>query len=73
LTGDNEHGLKKGQITITASLEIQSTVAELTAEDQYVAVASLDSSTAFDAVNVDLLLFSKAGGIFDNSYYDNSN
>jgi hypothetical protein len=48
-------------------------VAALIDQDQYVAVASLDLSTDLDAVNVDLLLFSKAGGMFDNSYYDNSN
>ncbi len=72
MTGHSEHGFKKGQITITA-LDIQSRVAELTAQDQYVALGSLDLSTAFDAVNVGLLIFSRAGGMFDNSYFDNSN
>jgi hypothetical protein len=56
LTGDNQHGFKKGRSTITASLEIQSRVAALMDQDQYVAVASLDLSAAFDVVNVDLLL-----------------
>ncbi len=56
LTGDNQHGFKKGRSTITASLEIQSRVAALMDQDQYVGVASLDLSAAFDVVNVDLLL-----------------
>jgi hypothetical protein len=56
LTGDNQHGLKKGQSTITASLEIQSRVAALMDQDQYVVLASLDLSAAFDVVNVNLLL-----------------
>ena len=56
LTGSNQHGFKKGKSTITASAEIQSKIATLMDEDQYVAMASLDLSAAFDVVNVDLLL-----------------
>jgi hypothetical protein len=56
LTGNNQHGFKKGRSTITASLEIQSRVAALMDQDQYVAVASLDLGAAFDVVNVDLLI-----------------
>ena len=54
--GNNQHGFKKEQSTITASLDIQSRVAALMDQDQYVAMASLDLSAAFDVVNVDLLL-----------------
>jgi hypothetical protein len=47
---------KKERSTITASVEIQSRVSALMDQDQYVAMASLDLSAAFDVVNVDLLL-----------------
>ena len=56
LTGANQHGFKKERSTITASVEIQSRVSALIDQDQYVAMASLDLSAAFDVVNVDLLL-----------------
>ena len=56
LTGHNQHGFKKNRSTITASIDIQSKVAALMDRDQYVAMASLDLSAAFDVVNVDLLL-----------------
>jgi hypothetical protein len=56
LTGTNQHGCKKECSTITASVDIQSRVAALMDQDQYVVVASLDLSAAFDVVNVDLLL-----------------
>jgi hypothetical protein len=56
LTGANQHGFKKERSTITASVEIQSRVSALMDQDQYVAMASLDLSAAFDVVNVDLLL-----------------
>jgi hypothetical protein len=55
-TGANQHGFKKERSTITASVEIQSRVSALMDQDQYVAMASLDLSEAFDVVNVDLLL-----------------
>ena len=56
LTGDNQHGFKKERSTITASVDSQLRVAALMDQDQYVAMASLDLSAAFDVVNVDLLL-----------------
>jgi hypothetical protein len=56
LMGANQHGFKKERSTITASVEIQSRVSALMDQDQYVAMASLDLSAAFDVVNVDLLL-----------------
>ena len=56
LTGENQHGFKKGKSTITASADIQSRIASLMDEDQYVAMASLDLSAAFDVINIDLLL-----------------
>ena len=56
LTGDNQHGFKKNRSTTTASADIQSKISALMDEDQYVAMASLDLSAAFDVVNVDLLL-----------------
>jgi hypothetical protein len=56
LTGQNQHGFKKERSTITASVEIQSRVATLMDQDQYIAMASIDLSAAFDVVNVDLLL-----------------
>ena len=56
LTGKNQHGFKKNRSTITASMDIQSKIAAIMDQDQYVAMASLDLSAAFDVVNVDLLL-----------------
>ena len=56
LTGVNQHGFKKSKSTITASADIQSKIAMLMDKDQYVAMASLDLSAAFDVVNVELLL-----------------
>jgi hypothetical protein len=56
LTGNNQHGFKKERSTITASVDIQSRVAALMDQQEYVAMASLDLSAAFDVVNVDLLL-----------------
>ena len=56
LTCENQHGFKKERSTTTASAEIQSKVAALMDQDQYVGMASLDLSAAFDVVNVDLLL-----------------
>jgi hypothetical protein len=41
----NQNGFKKERSTITASVEIQSRVATLMDQDQYVAMASIDLST----------------------------
>lgn len=56
LTGENQHGFKKNRSTITASQALQSKIASLMDQDQFVAMASLDLSAAFDVVNIDLLL-----------------
>ena len=39
-----------------AALELQTKIAELMDRGHYVAVASLDLSSAFDVINIDLLL-----------------
>ena len=56
LTGVNQHGFKKGKSTTTLSIELQSLIARALDEDQIGLVASLDLSSAFDVVNVNLLL-----------------
>jgi hypothetical protein len=56
LTGINQHGFKKGKSTTTLSKELQSLIARALDEDQIGLVASLDLSSAFDVVNVNLLL-----------------
>lgn len=56
LTGSNQHGFKKGKSTTTLSLTIQSLIARALDEDKFVLMASLDLSSAFDVVNVKLLL-----------------
>ena len=56
ITGKQQHGFKKGKGTLTLSLEIQSLIARALDDNNYVLVASLDLSAAFDVVNVDLLL-----------------
>jgi hypothetical protein len=52
----SQHGFKKGRSTVTAALELQDCIARAMDEDNYVAVASMDLSAAFDVLNVDLLL-----------------
>jgi hypothetical protein len=56
LTGESQHGFKKGRSTVTALKEIQSQIARKIDEGQYVAMGSLDLTAAFDVVNVDLLM-----------------
>jgi hypothetical protein len=56
LTGEGQHGFKKGRSTVTALKEIQSQIARKIDEGQYVAMGSLDLTAAFDVVNVDLLM-----------------
>jgi hypothetical protein len=56
LTGINQHGFKKGKSTTTLSIDLQSLIARALDEDQIGLVASLDLSSAFDVVNVNLLL-----------------
>ena len=56
LTSLNQHGFKKGKSTATISLTIQSLIARALDEDNYVLMSSLDLSSAFDVVNIGLLL-----------------
>jgi hypothetical protein len=56
LTGESQHGFKKGRSTVTALKEIQSQIASKIDMGHYVAVGSLDLSAAFDVVNINLLI-----------------
>ena len=56
LTGKHQHGFKRNKSTSTLSLQLQSLIARALDEDNYVIMASLDLSAAFDVVNIDLLL-----------------
>jgi retron-type reverse transcriptase len=56
LTGKNQLGFKKGHSTSTLSAEIQSLIVRALDDEEYVLLASLDLSSAFDLVNIDLLL-----------------
>ena len=56
ITGNQQHGFKKGRGTATAGLLLQSLIARALDDDCYVALASIDLSAAFDVVNVGLLI-----------------
>ena len=56
LTGNNQHGIKRGCSTKTAGMEIQSALSRALNKDQFAQMASIDLSSAFDLVNVNLLL-----------------
>ena len=56
LTGKPQHGFKQKRSTATASLTLQSLLARALDGDNYALMASLDLSSAFDVVNVDLLI-----------------
>ena len=56
ITGTNQHGFKRGRSTTTAGLAIQSALARALDEGQYALMANLDLSSAFDVVNINLLL-----------------
>jgi hypothetical protein len=56
LAGSNHHGFKKAHSASTFSAEIQSLIARALVDDKYAMLASLDLSSAFDLVNVNLLL-----------------
>ena len=56
ITGKHQHGFKRNRSTTTLSLQLQSIIARALDEDNYVAMASLDLSAAFDVVNIKLLL-----------------
>jgi hypothetical protein len=53
---NQQHGFRKGKSTITAVIKLQRIISTHMYMDEYVAVASLDLSAAFDVVNVELLL-----------------
>ena len=56
ITGNQQHGLKKVQGTATGGLLLQSLVARALDDDCFVAMASVDLSAAFDAVDMKLLI-----------------
>ena len=56
LTGTNQHGFKRGKSTATLAITLQSEIARALDEGKYGMVASLDLSSAFDVVNIDLLI-----------------
>ena len=56
LTGKSQHGFKHKHSTATASLTIQSLLARAIDGDNFALMASLDLSSAFDVVNIELLL-----------------
>ena len=56
LTGNGQHGFKKGRGTCSAGLALQSLVARALDDDNYVSMASIDLSAAFDVVDVPLLI-----------------
>ena len=55
-TGRQQHGFKKKKSTLTAGILLQSLIARAADNNNYVLMASLDLSAAFDIVNVDLLI-----------------
>ena len=56
LTGENQHGFKTGRSTLTAGMAIQSPLARAIDQGNFALMASLDLSSAFDVVNINLLL-----------------
>ncbi len=55
-TGKAQHGFKKQKSTATAGLLIQSIIAEHVDRNEFVGMASLDLSAAFDMVDIKLLV-----------------
>ena len=55
-TGKQQHGFKKNKSTLSAGILLQSLIARATDNNNYVLMASLDLSSAFDLVNFKLLL-----------------
>ena len=56
LTGNGQHGFKKGRGTCSAGLALQSLISRALDDDNYVSMASIDLSAAFDVVDVPLLI-----------------
>ena len=51
LTGESQHGFKKGRSTETAGVEIQSRISQRCDLGEFVTVASIDLTAAFDVIN----------------------
>ena len=51
ITNKRQHGYKKNKGTLTIGLELQSIISRALDESNYVLMASLDLSAAFDVVN----------------------
>ena len=56
LTGKSQHGFKTKHSTNTAGLKLQSILARALNGDEYALMATLDLSSAFDVVDVELLI-----------------
>ena len=56
LTGETQHGFKKERSTSTASMSIQMALAKALEQGHFALMASLDLSSAFDVVDINLLL-----------------
>ena len=56
LTGENQHGFKRNRSTSTLSVTLQSMISRAINEGKYGLIASLDLSSAFDVVNIKLLI-----------------
>ena len=56
LTGKQQHGFKRNKSTATAGALLQSIISRAADDNNYVIMASLDLSMAFDLVNVELLV-----------------
>jgi hypothetical protein len=56
LTGLNQHGFKQKCSTATLSAALLSQISRALEDEEYVIVASLDLSSAFDLVNINLLI-----------------
>ena len=56
LTRKGQHGFKSKHSTATAGLLLQSMIARALDDDEFMALASLDLSSAFDVVDVTLLI-----------------
>jgi hypothetical protein len=56
LTGVNQQGIKQKRSTSTFSLQLQSLFARALNKGKFVLVSSFDLSSAFDIVNISLLI-----------------
>jgi hypothetical protein len=56
ITGKQQYGFKKNHSTLSLGIQIQSLIARALEDDNFVLMASLDLSAAFDIVDVNLLI-----------------